>query len=134
MPEDEDVRHCVGIVNRLCTRFQFGFFIEDQFRCLIFSLGLRSPSYPGFNSDFFAACTMNPRLRSLVMDSNLLQDREPDSHFKDTDLAEYVPIIETAPSVNVTAGTATKMATKKASAENLLRANQRSLTRTTRQL
>ncbi|VUZ54811.1 unnamed protein product [Hymenolepis diminuta] len=34
-----------GSVNRLCTNFRFGSLKENQFRFLIFILGLRSPCY-----------------------------------------------------------------------------------------
>ncbi|VUZ40244.1 unnamed protein product [Hymenolepis diminuta] len=41
--EDENVRYRVGIDNRLCTSFRFDSQKENQFRCLIFILCLRSP-------------------------------------------------------------------------------------------
>ncbi|VDL59854.1 unnamed protein product [Hymenolepis diminuta] len=41
--EDENVHHYAGIVHPLCTSFQFGSFEANQYRCLIFILGLRSP-------------------------------------------------------------------------------------------
>ncbi|VDL58387.1 unnamed protein product [Hymenolepis diminuta] len=41
--KDENVHHYVNVVNRLCTSYRFGSPEENQIRCLIFSLGLRSP-------------------------------------------------------------------------------------------
>ncbi|VDL51488.1 unnamed protein product [Hymenolepis diminuta] len=43
--KDENVHYHVDIVNRLCTSFRFGSLEENQFRCLIFILGLRSPCH-----------------------------------------------------------------------------------------
>ncbi|VDL16009.1 unnamed protein product [Hymenolepis diminuta] len=43
--EDENVRHYVGIVNRFCICFRLGSLEENQLRCLIFILGLRSPCH-----------------------------------------------------------------------------------------
>ncbi|VUZ44691.1 unnamed protein product, partial [Hymenolepis diminuta] len=40
--EDENIHHHLGIVNRFCTGFRFGSLEENQFRCLIFILGLRA--------------------------------------------------------------------------------------------
>ncbi|VUZ56133.1 unnamed protein product [Hymenolepis diminuta] len=42
---DESVHSHVRIVNRLCTSFRFGSLDENQFRCLVFILGLRSPCH-----------------------------------------------------------------------------------------
>ncbi|VDL61391.1 unnamed protein product [Hymenolepis diminuta] len=42
---DESVHSHIGIVNRLCISFRFGSLEENQFRCLIFILGLRSPCH-----------------------------------------------------------------------------------------
>ncbi|VUZ43533.1 unnamed protein product [Hymenolepis diminuta] len=43
--EDENVHYHLDIMNRLCTSFRFGSLEENQFRCLFFILGLRSPCH-----------------------------------------------------------------------------------------
>ncbi|VDL37933.1 unnamed protein product [Hymenolepis diminuta] len=43
--EDENVHYHMGIFYRLCTSFRLGSLEENQFRCLIFTLGLRSPCH-----------------------------------------------------------------------------------------
>ncbi|VUZ50038.1 unnamed protein product [Hymenolepis diminuta] len=48
--EDENVHYHVGIVNRLCIDFRFGSLKENQFRYLIFIIGLRL--LPLFNWKF----------------------------------------------------------------------------------
>ncbi|KAM3182423.1 hypothetical protein ACTXT7_012411 [Hymenolepis weldensis] len=68
----------------------------------------------------FSFLIRNPVSRNLVANSNLVQDCEP-SQSHDTNFVENVTIIETAPYKGVADRTATKMATKKPSAENLLR-------------
>ncbi|KAM3184131.1 hypothetical protein ACTXT7_008993 [Hymenolepis weldensis] len=44
-PADLTCEKMIGIVNRLRTSFRFGSLEENQFRCLIFILGLRSPCH-----------------------------------------------------------------------------------------
>ncbi|VUZ52991.1 unnamed protein product [Hymenolepis diminuta] len=43
--EDENVHHYVGIVDRLCIGLRFGSLEENQLKCFIFILGLRSPCH-----------------------------------------------------------------------------------------
>ncbi|VUZ38939.1 unnamed protein product [Hymenolepis diminuta] len=42
-PADLTYEKINNVVNRLCTSYRFGSPEENQIRCLIFSLGLRSP-------------------------------------------------------------------------------------------
>ncbi|KAM3176450.1 hypothetical protein ACTXT7_006478 [Hymenolepis weldensis] len=110
--EDENVHYHIDIVNRLCTK--------NQFRCLIFILGLRSP------------CHAEIRLRLLS-----LLDKKPD-------VTKCRRRLESAGGLgrchyrgclieDVAARTAMTMATKKTSTENLLQTVQRGKTRKTRE-
>ncbi|KAM3186323.1 hypothetical protein ACTXT7_004549 [Hymenolepis weldensis] len=92
---------------------------ENQFRCLIFILGLRSPRYAEIRLGLLSPSDRGPDVKKSRQNPNLLRDQR--HHHRD------------CPSEDTVARTATKMATKKAYAEILLRAVQRGRTRTTRE-
>ncbi|KAM3177711.1 hypothetical protein ACTXT7_003982 [Hymenolepis weldensis] len=87
--ENKNVHYHIDIVNRLSTSFRFGSLEENQFRCLIFILGLRSPCHGPEND-----------LSSIDQGDPLPSDNYPTNirscHSQDADFAEDVVGNETA--------------------------------------
>ncbi|KAM3171231.1 hypothetical protein ACTXT7_017034, partial [Hymenolepis weldensis] len=145
--EDEDVQHYMGSL----TDFAL---VSD----LVLSKGTSSEASFSFlapnllallrfGSSFCSTYTLNSisdELGDLKITDHLSAEgtRSPSyihptdirsSHPQDFDFAENITVIETAPYKDVAARTATKMVTRKASAESLLRAVQRDRTRAIRE-
>ncbi|KAM3171605.1 hypothetical protein ACTXT7_016291, partial [Hymenolepis weldensis] len=99
--EDENVHHYVGIVNRLCTNFQFGLLKKTNSDVSFSFLVSHLHDMLRFESDFCPTWTRNPISRSHVADSNLLQDHNyptniRSTHSQDATFAENVVFIKIA--------------------------------------
>ncbi|KAM3184642.1 hypothetical protein ACTXT7_007951 [Hymenolepis weldensis] len=53
----------INIVNRLCISFRFGSLEEHQFRCLIFTLDLRSPCHNEIRLRFLSLLDKKPDVK-----------------------------------------------------------------------
>ncbi|KAM3188539.1 hypothetical protein ACTXT7_000093 [Hymenolepis weldensis] len=72
----------------MCNAFSYGSLKEDQFRCLVFIQGLRSPCYAEIRLKLLSLLDKNPNItfhhlvdeynnfRSLVADSNMVENHE----------------------------------------------------------
>ncbi|VDL60306.1 unnamed protein product [Hymenolepis diminuta] len=98
--EDENVHHCGGIIDRLCTSFRFGSLEENQFRCLIFILSLQSPCQAGIRLKFLSLLDKEPDVKKFRRGPESAGGLHPtnirSSHSQDANFAENVVITETA--------------------------------------
>ncbi|VUZ48827.1 unnamed protein product [Hymenolepis diminuta] len=81
--EGEDIHMYAATVNRMCNAFSYGSLKEDQFRCLLFIQGLRSPCNAEIRLKLLSLLDKNPDImvhhladeynyfRSLIADSNM---------------------------------------------------------------
>ncbi|KAM3185115.1 hypothetical protein ACTXT7_007034 [Hymenolepis weldensis] len=92
--EDEIVNQYVGVVNRLCTSFRFGSLEENQFKCLIFNLGVRSLCHAEIR---FRRSENDLHLSTegTLSPSNNYTTNIRNSHSQDANFAENVVIIKT---------------------------------------
>ena len=107
--ESDDFVTYAGLVNRECDRFQLGSLTADQFRCLIFLCGLKSPNDADLRMRLLALIDQDPtiklqqivdeceRLRNLKHDSALIQQPNTDPQ---TIHAVSSPSIRSPPKTN----------------------------------
>ncbi|VDL62367.1 unnamed protein product [Hymenolepis diminuta] len=122
--EDENVHHYVGIVDRLCIGLRFGSLEENQLKCFIFILGLRSPCHASVPlGQEVSGHTPHPTIIRRILEAITPKCRfcRGRRHHRE------------CPIEDVAARTAMTMVTKKSSIEILLRTVQRGKTRTTRE-
>ena len=85
--EYEEIDHYIGQINEAVSRFAFGSLNEEQFRCLIFILGLRPSKYAEIRPRLLMLLDKDPQIqiydlaneyknyKSLIADSKLIENR-----------------------------------------------------------
>ena len=79
--ESDDYVKYMGLVNREASRFQLGTLSEDQFKCLLFICGLRSPKEADVRTRLLAKLHQDPKvtLHKMADECNLILNLKHDS-------------------------------------------------------